>query len=82
MESSDRCFTRVVFDYLDVYGSSSHTNKYPDIAFYRPSLTKKKLLFKLLAELLSQLLAKLLTQMLLNHLSSVVFSDTISCVIG
>ena len=43
---------------------------------------KKKLLFKLLAELLSQLLAKLLAQLLLNHLSRVVFSDTILCVIG
>ena len=38
---------------------------------------EKKLLFKLLAELLSQLLAKLLAKLLLNHLSSVVVSDTI-----
>ena len=43
---------------------------------------RKKLLFELLAELLSQLLAKLLAKLLLNHLSSVVFSDTILCIIG
>ena len=34
MKSSDERFTRVVLDYLDMYGSGSHTDKDCDITFH------------------------------------------------